>query len=169
MWNDTDVPLAYLVTFRTYSTWLHGDERGSISRHKNAYRSSRLQYEPNWLEINSERMKRDPVLLDGKQRKVVKEAIQETCSLRKWTLFAINVRTNHVHAVIAGPSATAGKVLNAVKANSTRSMRESMVWTSDYTPWVDKGSTRYLWNNDHVMSACAYVEYGQGEDLPEFD
>src|SRR6185369_556860 len=30
MWNDTDIPLAYLITFRSYGTWLHGDDRGSI-------------------------------------------------------------------------------------------------------------------------------------------
>src|SRR5438093_13756827 len=30
MWNDTDLPLGYLITFRCYGTWLHGDERGSI-------------------------------------------------------------------------------------------------------------------------------------------
>ena len=26
-WNDTDIPLGYLITFRTYGTWLPGDER----------------------------------------------------------------------------------------------------------------------------------------------
>ena len=25
-------PLAFLITFRCYGTWLHGDERGSIDR-----------------------------------------------------------------------------------------------------------------------------------------
>jgi hypothetical protein len=30
MWNDRDIPLAYLTTFRCYGTWLHGDDRGSV-------------------------------------------------------------------------------------------------------------------------------------------
>ena len=38
MWNDTDTPLAYFISFRTYGTWLHGDERGSIDRFHNRYR-----------------------------------------------------------------------------------------------------------------------------------
>lgn len=25
-------PLAYFITWRTYGTWLHGDERGSVQR-----------------------------------------------------------------------------------------------------------------------------------------
>ncbi len=33
MWNDTDIPLAYLITFRCYGTWLHEDERGATDRH----------------------------------------------------------------------------------------------------------------------------------------
>jgi len=32
MWNDTDLPLAHLITFRCYGTWRYGDERGSIDR-----------------------------------------------------------------------------------------------------------------------------------------
>jgi hypothetical protein len=32
MWNDTDTPLAYFISFRTYGTWLIGDSRGSIDR-----------------------------------------------------------------------------------------------------------------------------------------
>ena len=27
MWNDTDIPLGYLITFRCYGTWLHGNKR----------------------------------------------------------------------------------------------------------------------------------------------
>jgi hypothetical protein len=39
MWNDTDTPLAYLITFRCHGTWLHGDERGSVDRFHNRYKS----------------------------------------------------------------------------------------------------------------------------------
>ena len=31
------VPLAYLITFRTYGTWLHGDARGSVDREHNVF------------------------------------------------------------------------------------------------------------------------------------
>ena len=42
MWNDTDLPLGYLITFRSYGTWLHGDERGSIDRFHNRYKAPYL-------------------------------------------------------------------------------------------------------------------------------
>src|SRR5437899_13046868 len=93
-WNDTDTPIAYLITFRTYGTWLHGDERGSISRHNNIYKTGKLRHEPKWLDINRSRMKREPVLLDAKMRTIVEKAVCETCEFRGWDLYAINVRTN---------------------------------------------------------------------------
>jgi len=30
--DNERIPLAYLITFRSYGTWLHGDERGSVDR-----------------------------------------------------------------------------------------------------------------------------------------
>ena len=38
------VPLAYLITFTTYGTWRHGDERGSVDRAHNAYRTPHLAH-----------------------------------------------------------------------------------------------------------------------------
>jgi len=30
--QERSTPLAYLITIRSYGTWLHGDERGSMDR-----------------------------------------------------------------------------------------------------------------------------------------
>ena len=30
--EENQFPLAYLITFRTYGTWLHGDDRGAVDR-----------------------------------------------------------------------------------------------------------------------------------------
>jgi REP element-mobilizing transposase RayT len=167
-WNDTDVPLAYLITFRSYGTWLHGDERGSVNRFTNEYKSARLPHVAKWIETNTQRMKGEPVILNPDQRRCVEEGVHETCSIRKWNLQAISVRTNHVHVVV-GARAKPGIVLNALKANATRKMRENGCWKNSRTPWVDKGSNRYLWNEKSVARAIDYVLYGQGDELPDFD
>jgi hypothetical protein len=82
--NDDHKALAYFITFRTYGTWLHGDKRGSVDRFHNRYGSPRLP--PNKLRENYSRslLKRPPVRLTGKQRKVVEESIWETCKAQKW-------------------------------------------------------------------------------------
>ena len=100
MWKDTDIPIAYLITFRTYGTWLHGDERGSVNRFQNVYGTPYLPSEKGWLERNTAKLQSKPVRLDAKQRGCVEKAIRECCFLRMLALLAINVRTNHAHTVV---------------------------------------------------------------------
>ena len=169
MWNDTDTPLAFLITFRSYGTWLHGDERGSVNRFRNQYKSPRLPPEKKWLQTNTQRLKTNMVLLDATQRQCVEAAAQETCEIRGWHLHAINVRTNHVHIVVSAGTKKPETALNAFKANATRKMREKGCWKSPRSPWADKGSKRYLWNEQSVARAVDYVLNGQGDDLPDFD
>jgi REP element-mobilizing transposase RayT len=169
MWNDTDIPLAFLITFRTYGTWLHGDKRGSVNRFRNQYKSPRLPPEKKWLETNKRRLKNKIVLLDGAQRSCIEAAARETCEIRGWHLYAINPRTNHIHLVVAVGVKKPEIALNAFKANATRKMRESGLWQSKISPWADKGSKRYLWNEQSIARAVDYVINGQGDDLPDFD
>ena len=169
MWNDTDIPLAYLITFRCYGTWLHGDERGSVNRFRNEYNSSRLPNEKNWAKTNTARLKGEIVTLDALKRSCVEKAIRECCDFRQWHLRAINVRTNHVHLVVSIGMKKPEIALNAFKANATRQMREDDCWKSERTPWAAKGSKRSLWNERSIELAIDYVINGQGDDLPDFD
>ena len=169
MWNDTDVPLAYFISFRCYGTWLHGDERGSVNRFRNKYKTRFLPKEDRWIETNGARMKAESVTLDARRRKCVEAAIRETCEKRGWGLIAFNVRTNHVHVVVRIGDKSPAVALNAFKANATREMRASGCWKSDKSPWSDKGSQRNLWNQKSVSRAIDYVINGQGHDLPDFD
>jgi hypothetical protein len=56
--------------------------------------------------------------------------------------------------------------LNAMKANSTRELRCAGLWNEGTSPWSERGSKRYLWNEKSVGRAIEYVVYGQGDDLP---
>jgi REP element-mobilizing transposase RayT len=168
-WNDTDVPLAILVTFRCYGTWLHGDERGSVDRHNNIYGTPRIPPSLSWEKFNEKLRNRKPVVLNAEQRASVQKAIVETCAIRNWTLHARNVRTNHAHSVIYAGDTSPSRVLSALKANATRQMRQDGCWNSEESPWVEKGSKRLLWNERSVERAVNYVLFGQGDDLPDFD
>ena len=98
-------------------------------------------------------MKHEMVVLNADQRHSVEAAVRETCDIRKWDLFAVNVRTNHAHAVVSIGSKKPEVALNAFKANATRKMRESGSWKGDSSPWSDKGSKRYLWNEQSVSAS----------------
>ena len=110
-------------------------------------------------------LKQQPVTLTSLQRSTVESGIRETCSIRKWTLWALSVRTNHVHAVVTAKRKP-DFVLSALKANATRSMREAGCWTSELSPWAYRGSKRYLWTEKELADAVTYVECDQGEPLP---
>ena len=169
MWNDTDIPLAYLISFRSYGTWLHGDERGSIDRFHNRYKSPYISPNEAWQKYSQGLLKAEAVKLDSSQRKSVEEAVHENCDIRKWVLRALNVRTNHVHLVVSIGELKPDRALNAFKANATRHMRKDGNWPHEHSPWADKGSKRGLWNERSVERAIDYVMNCQGEELPEFD
>jgi REP element-mobilizing transposase RayT len=167
-WNDTDAPLAYLITFCTYGTWLPGDARGSIDRFHNEYLGDRVTPNPVLSEQHRAKLKSPPATLDATQRSHVEIAIANVCKFRKWDPMASNVRTNHVHLVAAIGSASVEKALNDLKAYSTRGLRENGCWQFNHSPWVNKGSLRRLWNQESIGRACDYVINRQGEDLRDF-
>ena len=140
MWNDTDIPLAYLITFRTYGTWLHGDERGSVNRFRNIYGTPYLRSEEQWLEKNTAKLKSEPVKLDAKQPGCVEKAIRECCFLRMFALLAINVRTNHAHTVVGYSEKGSGPILGAFKANATRELRQRGLWEFGHSHGLTRGA-----------------------------
>ena len=168
MWNDTDIPLAYLITFRTRGTWLHGDPRGSIDRFHNRYRSPYIAANPTWHRYNQNALKASPLVLGASQRRAIAAAIRETCEIRQWTLLAHNVRTNHIHTVLTA-NRDSELVLIALKANATRQLRTDTLWLHNISPWARKGSEKKLWTEQSIARAIDYVLYGQGDDLPDFD
>lgn len=163
-WFET--PIACFVTFRTFGTWLHGDDRFSVDRRHNTYGSPRIAPNPSWKRFEARAVARDPVILNSHQRRVVDASIRDTCDVRGWRLYARNVRTNHIHAVI-GTSVSASRVVVALKANATRWMREDGCWTSQASPWSKGSSKRYVWTVAQLERAVAYVLEGQGPSLDD--
>ena len=126
MWNDTETPLAYFISFRSYGTWLHGDQRGSIDRFHNRYGDPYMPPNDGWQLHNRKQLKTKPFTLGARERGAVEKAIRETCSIRKWDLQAFNVRTNHVHTVVTA-NRKPSLVLNAFKASDAAVKRGQIV------------------------------------------
>ena len=167
LWDDEIWPAAYLITIRTFGTWLHGDARGSVDLHgRNIYGTRRRTPDLKLESAMRENQTGSPAfLLNGKQRSVVETAIRNVCVFRSYGLVAINVRTNHVHVVVSAPEQPE-KIINAFKANATRELRTAKLVDTDTRVWSRGGSRRYLWKSNQVQGAIAYVIDGQGDDLP---
>jgi REP element-mobilizing transposase RayT len=161
---DTNIfPLAYFITFRTYGTWLPGDERGSIDRTHNLYGTPCLAPDPDRKHSATLKLTHGPVVLNVEQRQAVEKAVREVCHYRKYNLMAVNARTNHVHVVVSAGHKPE-PILEAFKAYATRKLRGMGSISAATKPWVRHGSTRYLWKERHVEKAINYVLYGQGDD-----
>ena len=169
MWNDTDIPLGYLITFRSYGTWLHGDHRGATDRFHNRYKSPHLSHSDRRQSISKRLLKCPPVVLDARQRKSVEYSLREVCDYRGWLLHAMSVRTNHVDVVVSTGGINPERALNAFKAYATRRLRADGRWNKPHSPWADRGSKKRLWNERSMSIAIDYVINGQGDDLPEFE
>jgi REP element-mobilizing transposase RayT len=162
--NDDHTPVGYLITFRAYGTWMHGDERGSVDRLHRRYGTPMLPPSPRRKEVEKAYLKQSPVRLNARQRRAIASSIRETCVIRKWNLWTLNVRTNHLHCVVTA-NYKARRLAAALKANATRAMRKAGCWHSEFSPWARGGSTRYLWNEKELVDAITYVEYDQGLPL----
>ena len=113
-------------------------------------------------------VKQTAILLDDNQREVVRGAIAEVCKYRGYDLKAINVRTNHTHAVVSAQSKPE-PIINAFKSYSTRKLRKAGLLGVEMRPWARGKSRRYLWKPRHVSRAIDYVLYEQGDIVPDFD
>jgi REP element-mobilizing transposase RayT len=165
IYEENQFPLAYLITFRTFGTWLHGDDRGSIQRRGNEpMRTVYIDLNIPLKEKMVEASRRGPVILNRTERQIVAKAITEVCRYRSYDLKALNVRTNHTHVVAAKPIPPK-KMISEFKAYATRRLRESGEASEDQKVWSRGASTRYLWKPRHVNAAIEYVLYAQ-EDLP---
>lgn len=97
-------PLAFFITFTTYGAWLHGRESGSVDRRHNTPGTPLLSANPDLEQARQDSLRQEPYLLDHARRHLVLRTIQEVAEHRLWKLWAVHVRTNHVHIVVTAPS-----------------------------------------------------------------
>ncbi len=150
-----DEPLGYFLTWATYGTWLPGDERG------------RVEYRRGWKPPDPIReleamaaMTEDACLLDTTQRQAVEKQIAETCEHRGWSLLAVNCRSNHIRVVVSADNTSPKKIRSDLKAWATRCLKDNFDNTRQNW-WADRGSIRFLFNEDSLEAAIIYVKDAQ--------
>jgi REP element-mobilizing transposase RayT len=158
------LPLGYFLTLRTYGTWLHGDERGSVHYTQDQYGTPVLAPNPTRVASAAARMRHEPFLLDATSAAVLEQAVEEVCTHRQWRLFVVHARTNHVHIVV-GAALSPERMMNDFKVWGTRHLRENGCAAPDQTVWAEHGSTPYLWTEAQLRGAIDYAKNWQGGPL----
>ena len=78
-------------------------------------------------------------------------------------MHALNVRTIHVHTVVAA-ACEPEVVMGASKACSSLALRRAGLLAAGCVLWSRHGNTRYPWNEVAVEAACEYVMERQDWD-----
>jgi REP element-mobilizing transposase RayT len=156
--------LAYFITFSTYGTWLHGDERGSVDRKTNAAGEPLVPADPD-LRRKREALMTDPEYrMEATERVTVLAAIRQHAGFRGWSLLAAHVRSNHVHIVVAG-DARPERMMTEFKAYASRALNRMNPSEAERKYWTRHGSTRWLNTDESVRRAIEYTVAEQGEPM----
>ena len=116
--------LAYFITFTCYGARLHGNPNGSVERLRDGGGVRELAIDRPREQHERSLLVAGPASLEASQRQFVARAIEGVAEFRGWTLWALNVRSNHVHVVVSAP-VQPERVMNAFKSWATRRLREA--------------------------------------------
>ena len=145
--------LVYFLTWTTHGSWLPGDERGWVDR-----RTLGVQPPDPAKQGRAQHILRgQPVRLTPQQRQIVHNAVADTCRAKGWTVFALNVRSNHVHVVLEAPDETPEHVLSGLKAWASRTLNQALPQVRPPKWWTRHGSTRYIKTPESLRRAIEYV------------
>ncbi|WP_236617903.1 hypothetical protein [Rhodopirellula europaea] len=158
-----DDPVAFFLTWPTYGTWLPGDRRGWVL-HQHGWKMP----DPSRQIEAAARMNEDACLLSVAERDLVERQVAETCRVRRWELHASSCQSNHLHVVLSAPGVDPKRVRADLKAWCTRrlnegSRRERKRW------WADRGSQRYVWDEEALERVVIYVQVAQGRKDRDLD
>lgn len=149
-------PIANFITFTTYGTWLHGDSRGSIIKSEG---STKLSRQIDGLQgYHKRKLVNEPVILCSKQRKLVLEGIVEHCEFKGWKLYAVHVRSNHIHIIVC---AEKEQIVKDLKSWGTRKLRAGGYNIPKV--WTQGGSRQYIFEQGELRKKIDYVIHQQGK------
>jgi REP element-mobilizing transposase RayT len=164
------MPLAYFITFSTYGTWLRGTSKGkgSVDRNHNQPGIEFVEPNPRRREKSRDAMKQPPYTMQAAERNIVRDAIVELCRKKGWTLRALHVRSNHVHAVTAADR-DAGRVMSDMKARASSALTRAGFDDAKRKRWTRHGSTLHLFDRATVMEKIDYTLHRQGAPMAVYD
>ena len=94
----TDEPVGFFITWTVYGTFLQGDARWWRKKGQ-----GNQPPQPLLNQWHRSRLKHEIILLTEELREVAKLKVEEHCRYRRWKLWIVNPRTNHVHVVVSAP------------------------------------------------------------------
>jgi REP element-mobilizing transposase RayT len=135
--------IGFMATWTTYRTWLQGDKRGYVKDGTILDANTALE------ESNRQLLKHDEIKIPKDLRKTVEDAVLQEAHEIGQQVYALAVRSNHVHIVVEIIGKTCGYSVGRFKKAATKALRKygfsEKVWTKGF----DK---RYCYNQDEIKA-----------------
>jgi hypothetical protein len=113
-------------------------------------------------------MKEKEFTLSHEHRHLVERTIRRHCELRRWTLHAVNARTNHVPVVVTAVGYRPETVRDQFKAWCTRSLKEAGAERTRF--WTEGGRCEWIDAEADLETVVTYVQEEQDrkarDDMP---
>jgi REP element-mobilizing transposase RayT len=162
----------WLLTWRTYGTWLPGDERGFIGPVVTPNGQREIHNQPGTpqeepsaglREYARSVMRAEPVILEPAHAAEVFSQLRETASVRGWSLLAIAILANHLHLVVQVTGDPGGAaLLRDFKSYASRRLNRTFGTPPGGSWWSESGSRRILRRSANVVAAIEYVRSQSG-------
>jgi len=140
--------VGYMVTWRTYGSWLPGDERGYVIDGQILHGDLKI------LERNKKRQKSPTVKLNKKEIHLVRQTILNEAKRIGQKIVALTVCTNHVHLTARANTKSIEDIVGRYKSITTRALwvlgRKGRIWTKGY----DK---RFCFSEEELKQKIQYV------------
>jgi len=141
-------PIAYMLTWTTYGSWLQGDERGYV-------KNGAIMPENKALNRANRMVMTSPqVSLTPRQRQIVENELHKEADTLGQEIYAISVGKNHIHLVISANGLDAGKSASHYKNAARLAIQGDgfygRLWTRGF-------SKRYCFDRSQLNALIEYV------------
>ena len=150
------------ITFGTYGTRLHGDDRPTVDREHNEFCTPYVAEDSVRWVAERHRMVAPPVLLTREQRLFVAATIPALCERGRWEYLTCAAAPNHVHVLLGADPRVHGKRIRpwlkrwltaALDSRWQAAKRlDGMSW------WAEGGSNRAVKTRDYIEDATRYIK-----------
>jgi REP element-mobilizing transposase RayT len=157
----------WFLTWRTYGTWLPGDERGFVDPILNEHGERVIHNlpgtpldkdNPQLHHYAREVMRGSAVYLIGEQPVELFDQFQETARHRGWELLTVAILTNHVHLIVGvGGDPDPSTLLRDFKSYGSRRLNRRWTVPVSKTWWAESGSRRTLKTEESRNQAVQYI------------
>jgi REP element-mobilizing transposase RayT len=153
---DPTFPLAYHITWGTYDTRLHGDDRGTVDREQNKPGDPIIGKDEDWQFMGTHLLRFPPRALTSDQRLHLESIISSICVRGNWKFLTTAAASDHVHTMVA--AAVDGKDIRKwLKRWLSESLSKKWSLLPEQVWWSECGSVKWIWTEDYYYSVLNYI------------